>query len=223
MIKELFNKSIISAFPFMQELSNDQRVHLLDNCRLNEISADSYLMNESIECSDFTLIISGVVRIFKLSPEGKEVTLYRIGRGEICVLTIACILGAGVIPYPVSAIAEKDTIMAVLPVGLFRKAFNEYEAVRMFIFSAMAAKFYAVLGLVEQLTFKRTSERLLELLITKTGGGAYPLYATHGFIASELGTAREVISRLLKEYEQKGMVKLQRGKVSLVSLKNNPL
>lgn len=79
----------------------------------------------------------------------------------------------------------------------------------------MSAKFYSLLGLLENVTFKRTSDRLEDFLITKTAGGTYPLYATHESIAAELGTAREVISRLLKEMEVKGQVSLHRGKIVL--------
>lgn len=78
----------------------------------------------------------------------------------------------------------------------------------------MSAKFYSVLGLVENITFKRTSDRLMDYIISKTAGGAYPVYATHENIASELGTAREVVSRLLKDMESKGIVSLSRGKIT---------
>jgi CRP/FNR family transcriptional regulator len=80
----------------------------------------------------------------------------------------------------------------------------------------MSAKLYSVLGLLESITFKRTSDRLMDLLVTKTAGGAYPLYATHESIASDLGPAREVVSRLLKDMEGRGIVRLSRGKIQLL-------
>jgi CRP/FNR family transcriptional regulator len=211
-----------NAFPFIRSLSPDDRRDLLAQCWHSVIPAGTVIMNEDIKCSGVTLIVNGLVRIYKLSDEGREVTLYRIGRGETCVLTAACLLGSGTIPYPVSAVTEHDTLMVIVPLEFFRRIFNTDEAARNFVFSAMAGKFYTVLGLVENITFKRTNERLLDLLISKTGGGAYPLYATHEAIASELGTAREVVSRLLKEFEQEGMLKLQRGKVTLLSLTSHP-
>lgn len=206
------------AFPFIPALVREDRQTLLAQCRHSVIPAGSIIMNEDIKCSGVTLIVNGLVRIYKLSDEGREITLYRIGRGETCVLTVACLLGSGTIAYPVSAVTEHDTLMVIVPLELFRRLFQTSEATRSFVFSAMAAKFYTVLSLVENITFKRTNERLLDLLISKTGGGTYPLYATHEAIASELGTAREVVSRLLKEFEQSGMLSLQRGKVTLKSL-----
>lgn len=219
MCPEPIRKSLMGAFPFLQELTGDDLSKLLGHCRYNEIPVGTYIMNENIECSGITLVVNGLIRIFKLSDEGKEVTLYRIGRGETCVLTASCLLGSGVVPFPVSAITEHVTTMVVVPLDVFKRFFDSNEHVRSFLFSAMSAKFYAVLGLVENITFKRTNERLMDLLISKTAGGAYPLYATHEAIASELGTAREVISRLLKEFERDGVVTLQRGKVILKSLK----
>lgn len=222
MTTDSFNHQLESAFPFIRSLDHDDRHNLLAQCRHSVLPAGTIIMNEDIKCSGVTLIVNGLVRIYKLSDEGREVTLYRIGRGETCVLTIACLLGSGTIPYPVSAVTEHDTLMAIAPLELFRRIFQKEEAARNFVFSAMAAKFYTVLGLVENITFKRTNERLLDLLISKTGGGAYPLYATHEAIASELGTAREVVSRLLKEFELNGMLKLQRGKVTLLALTSPP-
>ena len=211
-------KDLEVAFPFIQELSIEYKDQLLSQCRYSTILAETFVMNESIRCSGVTLIVNGLIRIFKLSEEGREVTLYRIGRGETCVLTLACLLGSNNVPYPVSAVAEHDTLMVIVPVDVFHQLFQNCEPVRQFVFSAMAAKFYSILGLIEDITFKRTNERLMDLLISKTGGGTYPLYATHESIASELGTAREVVSRLLKEFERDGILQMQRGKVSLRSI-----
>ncbi|NMA67628.1 MAG: winged helix-turn-helix domain-containing protein, partial [Clostridiaceae bacterium] len=93
----------------------------------------------------------------------------------------------------------------------------EIPAIQRFYFSSMASKFYSVLNLVGNITFKKTSDRLMDFLITKTANGTYPLYSTHEAIASELGTAREVISRLLKEMEGRGLVSLSRGKITFYS------
>lgn len=150
-----------------------------------------------------------------MSEDGKEITLYRIGRGETCVLTVACMLGTGDIPFPVSAAAEQVSDVVFIPIEIFKKYFYETPSIQKFFFSSMSAKFYSLLGLLENVTFKRTSDRLEDFLITKTAGGTYPLYATHEAIASELGTAREVISRLLKEMESKGQLTLNRGKIML--------
>lgn len=202
------------AFPFIDEMGSSEDM-LLSSIRLQTFNSETVIMDENRNCSGVILVLSGIIRIYKLSEEGKEITLYRIGRGETCVLTVTCLLGTGDVPFPVAAVAEQESTVVFIPVDIFKKLFFSSPSVQKFIFTSMSAKFYSVLGLIENITFKRTSERLKDLLISKTAGGAYPLYATHESIASELGTAREVISRLLKEMENNGIVSLSRGKILL--------
>lgn len=203
------------AFPFVRDLRNSEGL-LRSSARLHQFDAGTVIMDENQNCSGVIFVLSGVIRVLKLSEEGKEITLYRISRGETCVLTVACLLGTGDVPFPVSAHAEQDATVVLIPVETFRRLFFESQSVQKFIFSSMSAKFYSVLGLLESITFKRTSDRLKDLLISKTAGGTYPLYATHESIAADLGTAREVVSRLLKDMESKGIVSLSRGKILLL-------
>ncbi len=216
----MLDKKIITkftkAFPFAYELSSNKE-NFFDSLYYTKIEPDSILLDESERCSNVIFVLSGAIRIYKLSEEGREITLYRIGRGETCVLTVACLLGVGELAFPVAASAEQASEAVFMPVEIFRKFFFEIPALQKFLFSSMASKFYSVLNLVENITFKKTSDRLLDYLVTKTANGTYPLYATHEIIASEIGTAREVVSRLLKELEGNGRVTLERGKVTFHS------
>jgi len=214
MLEERVKADIKKAFPFIAELG-DKQDDFLNSLHHQRLEPGMVLIDENRGCSGVILVLSGTIRIYKLSSDGKEITLYRIGRGETCVLTVACMLGRGDIPFPVSASAEQVSDVVFIPVETFKKYFYEIPSIQKFFFSSMSAKFYSLLGLLENVTFKRTSDRLEDFLITKTAGGTYPLYATHEAIASELGTAREVISRLLKEMEAKGQVSLNRGKIIL--------
>lgn len=214
MVDEKIISDIKKAFPFVNELGakKDQFFSSLYHQR---IEPGMVILDESGKCSGVILVLSGLIRIYKLSDEGKEITLYRIGRGETCVLTVSCLLGTGDVPFPVAASADQLSEAVFIPLDIFRKFFFESPSIQKYFFSSMSAKFYSVLGLLENVTFKRTSDRLMDYLVTKTAGGIYPLYATHEQIASELGTAREVVSRLLKEMETCGTVKLSRGKITL--------
>lgn len=215
MLDEKTLNDLRMAFPFVEELGPSEDL-LRTSASSHRFSAGTFIMDENHNCPGVIFILSGVIRILKLSEEGREITLYRIGRGETCVLTVACLLGTGDVPFPVSAIAEQDATVILIPAEVFKKLFYESPSVQKFIFSAMSAKFYSVLGLIENMTFKRTSDRLKDYLISKTAGGTYPLYATHEAIAADLGTAREVVSRLLKDLESKGIVSLSRGKILLL-------
>ena len=221
MLNDKVIADIKKVFPFVNELGDkeDQFFNMLYHKKLGP---DMVLLDEDKSCSGVVLVLSGIIRIYKLSEDGKEITLFRIGRGETCVLTIACIMGTGDIPFPVAAATEQASEIVLIPVETFKKCFYEIPAIQKFFFTSMSAKFYSLLGLVENITFKRTSDRLTDFLITKTAGGAYPLYATHENIASEIGTAREVVSRLLKEMEGKGQVSLSRGKIIYNQKKTTP-
>ncbi len=214
MLNEKIIPNLEKAFPFIHELGplREQFLGLLYHQRFE---SGTVILDEGHHCSGVILVLSGQIRIYKLSEEGREITLYRIGRGETCVLTIACLLGTGDVLFPVAASAEQPSEAVFIPVEVFKKLFYENPSIQRFFFTSLSAKFYSVLGLLENVTFKRTSDRLVDFLLTKTAGGTYPLYATHETIASELGTAREVISRLLKEMESKGLVSLSRGKILL--------
>ncbi|NLX63397.1 MAG: Crp/Fnr family transcriptional regulator [Clostridiaceae bacterium] len=214
MLDEKVKADLKKAFPFIAELG-DKQDDFLNFLNHQRLEPGMVLMDESRRCSGVILVLSGTIRVYKLSSDGKEITLYRIGRGETCVLTVACMLGTGDMPFPVSASAEQVSDVVSIPFEIFKKYFYEIPSIQKFFFSSMSAKFYSLLGLLENVTFKRTSDRLQDFLITKTAGGTYPLYATHETIALELGTAREVISRLLKEMEAKGQVTLSRGKIIL--------
>lgn len=214
MLDEKVRMNLKKAFPFVNELG-DKQENFFNSLYHQRLEAGMVLLDENRGCSGVILVLSGMIRIYKLSEEGKEITLYRIGRGETCVLTVACMLGTGDIPFPVAAAAEQVSDIIFIPIELFKRYFFEVPSIQKFFFSSMSAKFYSVLGLLENVTFKRTSDRLTDFLITKTAGGTYPLYATHEAVASELGTAREVVSRLLKEMESKGQVSLSRGKIVL--------
>lgn len=212
MLNEKTISDLKKAFPFVNELGEVQK-HFFNRLYLQKLEGGMVLLDESRECTGVILVLSGTIRIYKLSEEGKEITLYRISRGETCVLTVACLMGTGDIPFPVAAAAEQPSEVIFIPIDMFKRFFFEAPAIQKFFFSSMSAKFYSVLGLLENITFKRTSDRLMDFLISKTAGGAYPLYATHEAIASDLGTAREVVSRLLKEMEVNGIVSLSRGKI----------
>jgi CRP/FNR family transcriptional regulator len=214
MLDEKIINDLKKAFPFINELGSYQE-QFLSALYYQKIEPGMIILDETRKCSGVILVLSGTIRIYKNSEEGREITLYRIGRGETCTLTVSCLLGAGDVLFPVAASSEQASEAVFIPTDIFKKFFYQMPSIQKFFFTSMSAKFYSVLGLLENVTFKRTSDRLMDFLMTKTAGGTYPLYSTHETIAAELGTAREVISRLLKEMENSGTVILSRGKITL--------
>lgn len=161
-----------------------------------------------------SFVLRGCVRIYKISPTGKELTLYRVKKGEVCVIMMASILGET--GYEAIAETEEETELVVFPVKLFRQWMQEYKELNQFIYRLFIKRMVSVTDLVEDMTFQTMDQRVAELLLRKTSEHANaPLYVTHESLSRELGTAREVVSRVLKGFERRGWIRLSRGKIYL--------
>ncbi|MCC3382265.1 Crp/Fnr family transcriptional regulator [Paenibacillus farraposensis] len=164
-----------------------------------------------------SFVLRGSVRIYKISPSGKELTLYRVKSGEVCVIMMASILGET--GYEALAETEEETELLVLPVALFKHWMDTYKELNQFIYRLFIKRMISVTSLIEDITFLPMDRRVAELLLRKTNtntNSEAPLYATHEALSLELGTAREVVSRVLKEFERLGWIQLGRGKIYLL-------
>ncbi len=209
---------ILQMFDFYRSASEAQRRAILRAGRRVGLPKGAYYFREGSACGNVALVGSGRLRVFKLNPEGREVTLYRAGPGETCLLTIHSALTKA--PYAASAITETPVEAVLLPVELFRAWVDTVPAVRNFALSTMAWRMVDLMTLVQETVFRRLDQRLAEYLLRRFDGepeGTKTLTSTHAAIASDLGTAREVVSRLLEELERAGAVALKRGRIHLAS------
>lgn len=158
-------------------------------------------------------MIDGSVRVQKLSESGREIVLYRVESGETCILTTSCLLSH--CDYNAEAITETAVEAIALPQSTFDQALTASDQFRDFVFDAFGSRIAGLVTLIDAVAFGRMDIRLAQLLLemTPTEG---TITTTHQLLARELGTAREVISRLLKEFERHGWVALSRGHVSLL-------
>lgn len=164
-------------------------------------------------CLHLAFLQTGSIRVYLMSSEGREITLYRVGPGESCVLTAACLLGGT--PFPASATVEQAVQGYLVPAAEFRTWVNRHEFWQRYVFRLLGKRLAAVLARLEEATFVRVDVRLAAQLLDRAGTvGLVPL--THQSLASDLGTAREVVSRILKRWQQAGWVQLERGAVRLV-------
>lgn len=159
-------------------------------------------------------IVKGTVRIYKMTEQGREITLYRVHSGQSCVLMMASILGET--EYEASASIEVESEILLIPVGIFRMWMDNYRPLRQFIYKQFIQRINAVTNLLENIAFKPISYRLAHLLFHNTNEKTAALMITHEQLAVELGTAREVISRTLKDFQNRGILSLSRGKISLL-------
>lgn len=171
---------------------------------------------EGEQCRQVALIGRGSVRVYKVGETGREISLYHVLPGETCILSASCALGEK--GYPASAVIEDDTEAAVLDAGFFRNCIDTKPEVRRFVFNTLVARMTDVLTLLEEIAFGRMDQRLEEFLVRKFAQCTLEpkaIVMTHEEVAAELGTAREVVSRLLKELERLGAIELTRGKITL--------
>ncbi|MBC8017566.1 MAG: Crp/Fnr family transcriptional regulator [Verrucomicrobia bacterium] len=192
-------------------LQPELTVQLLSQARRQSFPAGTHLYWEGDSCSGIAFLLSGAIRVYKSGETGREITLYEIGPGETCILNASCILGNKA--YPANAVTISEGELILVPAGDFRRLLGSHETMRDFVFALLSERLGEVMELVNEVAFRRMDERLLEYLIEKSGDGL--LLATHQKIASDLGTSREVVSRLLKDLERQGKLSLARNTISL--------
>ena len=164
-------------------------------------------------CDNYLLVIEGSVKVRELAASGREIVLYRVRNGESCVLTTACLLGTG--HYSAEGIAEQPTRAILIPAPRFEHALNHSPPFRAFVFRDYGQRLAELLTLIEDIAFRRLDARLAERLLQLAADND-TLRITHQELATELGSAREVISRQLKDMQRRGLVALERGSIHLL-------
>jgi CRP/FNR family transcriptional regulator len=171
------------------------------------------ICREGAICTHLPLVLAGSARVYKIGESGREITLYRIGPGESCVLTAACILSGR--HFPALAAAETAVEVVAVPAQRVLDWLATSSEWRAYVFGLVAQRLADVIGVVEDVAFRRLDQRLADHMLLASGGLAN-LAATHQQIADDIGTSREVVSRVLKDLEQRGLVALERGRVRLL-------
>ena len=159
------------------------------------------------------LLISGVVRVYKIGETGREITLYRFGNGESCILTANAILSQK--NFPAVATVEKEAEAVMIPADTFRDWVRRYDLWREFVFELLSQRLSAVMAIVEEVAFRRMDARLVSLLLERSLRSDL-IHITHQEIAAELGTSREVISRILEDFSAQGMLEVSRGSIRIL-------
>ena len=172
---------------------------------------DVFVEGDRVEA--IALLVSGVVRVYKIGETGRQITLYRFGDGQSCILTANAILSRKT--FPAVATVEHEAEAAMVPADAFRGWVGKYEPWRDFVFELLSFRLASVMELVDEVAFRRMDARLSAYLLEHAGAKGL-LAATHQQIASELGSSREVISRLLEDLVERGMVRSGRGEIQIL-------
>lgn len=209
-------EEILRKYEFYNEADASFKHEIENSSVAVKLPAGAHYFGEGEECRQVALVGSGSVRVYKTGETGRQITLYYVLPGETCILTASCVLGE--MGYPANAVVETDVEAVVLDAAFFRSCVDSKPAVRKFVFSMLAQRMTDVLTLLEEIAFGRMDRRISEYLIDRfrSSGEGNVIHITHEQAAADLGTAREVVSRLLKELERLGAVELSRGRITLV-------
>ena len=205
------------AFPDLADIHDPVWLGIVARAQPVTIAAGTTVCHKGTTCEEFLLLHKGSLRVQQVSEYGREITLYRIMPGEISILALSCLSSGGI--NPAEAVAETDIQAFSLALPHFWEALAGSECFRNYVLSTLVRRLNEVITLAEDIAFQRLDIRLADTLCKLfTISDAAPIKVTHEDLAKDLGTTREVVSRLLKDFEKtKGCVKLRRGSIELVS------
>jgi CRP/FNR family transcriptional regulator len=179
-----------------------------------KIPKGTVIFDEGDECSGVAFILHGTIRVSKVGKNGREIILYRITRGDSCILTISSILSS--VSYPATAMVEEEAEVIFLGASQFRLMMSINIGLQQFVFKLLSNRLLDVMMLVDEIIFHKVDERVIEYLLNNTRDNSDIIKMTHEALAVQLGTAREVISRNLKGLEREGSINLLRGKIKVM-------
>ena len=203
----------LAQFPRLEALTATARARLGRDAVRVSLPAGARAFGVGAACEHYLLLASGRVRVQMLAESGREIVLYRVTGGETCVLTTSCLISGEA--YAAEAIAETESVAFLLPRAVFNELMSAEPAFRDFVLRSWAARLADLLLLVEEVAFRRVDARLAHCLLERADAAGV-VSLTHQELAVELGTAREVVSRQVKEFERRGWVQAERGAVHLL-------
>ena len=205
-------EKVLNLYPALRSLPADRLAALLPPQAIMHLPAGAQVFAENQPCQGFPLLLEGSVKVIKLAASGRELMLYRVVPGGSCIISSSCLLGHT--EYNARGIAETPLTLAALPVGAFAALMVEHTPFRDFVFHLFADRIGELMQLVEEVAFARLDQRLAKLLLARN---ETVLGVTHQQLADELGSVREIVSRLLKGFAEQGLVTLGREQITITN------
>lgn len=199
-----------TLFPALADAAPASLTRIVEHGIHRKVRAGTILFDAHTPCGGFPLVLSGTVKVLQRYPNGRELPLYRVRPGESCLLSGSCLLGHS--DYTASGIAETDVELLILPATDFHALIASDEAFRHHVFNLFGERLATLLSLVEAIAYQKLDQRLAALLLAKGD----PVNATHQMLADELGSVREIVSRLLRSFEDRGWVDVARERIRIV-------
>jgi CRP/FNR family transcriptional regulator len=201
--------TLLRTYPVLRELPDVLRQEVEASGNRIEASAGQRLFDDGSPCTFYPLLLDGIIRISRCSAEGHELLLYRLNPGESCVITTVTLLGEA--SYPAIGTAETRVSLLGVPRQVFQRMVLESPAFRVFVFNSLSRRMTQLMKLVDDVAFRRFDQRLASRLLLQQ-----PDDTTHQMLADELGTSREVVSRILESFQQSGIIRLGRKRIEIL-------
>lgn len=202
-------ETIDTLYPVLANMPGELHQRLMATMQSMTVPAGTVLFDERQPCLGFPFVLAGSIRVTKAAANGRELPLYRVLPGESCIITSSCLLGHAA--YNARGTTEAASTLILLPRNLFDELLGQ-AAFRDFVFNQFAERMAELMQLVEEVAFRKLDQRLASLLL----GKGRVLHTTHQQLADELGSVREMVSRLLKGFAEQGLVRLGREQVEIL-------
>lgn len=205
-------REFLAQFPIFNLLPAPDLEEALRAAHVRRVAKGETPFSTHSPCMGFSMLLSGVIRVVKLGANGREMELYRLQPGESCLISSSCMLGKA--NYSATAEAQTDLVMFTIPPSTFKPLMTRHPALQEFVFSQFSQRLADLMMLVEAIAFQKLDQRLAHLLLEE----APELKTSHARLADRLGTVRDIVGRLLKNFEQRGLVSLGRERIRILDI-----
>ena len=206
----LLDSNLARIFPALAQLPETLAREVEHQILPIRATAGAMVFDAGAACQALPLVLNGSIRVSKRAENGREIRLYGVNPGELCIVTVSCLLGATA--YPATGVAESDVSALALPRALFMRLIAEHPPFRDAVFNLFADRLTGLMELVEEVAFRKLDQRLAGWLAAR----GPTILASHQDIAQELGSVREIVSRLLKQFEDQNLVRLRRERIEVL-------
>ena len=208
----------LTYLPVFDKLTKSQQDILTNSAYVRKFNKKELLHNGLQDCMGLILVLSGQLRAFTISDDGREITMYRLFERDICLFSASCIMNS--IQFDIAITAEKDTEVLVIPSEVYKNIMEISAPLANYTNEVMADRFSDVMWLINQVMWKSFDKRLADFLLNEANiEGSSTLKITHEIIGNHLGSPREVVTRMLKYFVNEGLISLSRGTVVIIDKK----
>ena len=208
----------LTYLPAFDKLTKSQQDTLTNSAYVRKFNKNELLHNGSRDCMGLILVLSGQLRAFTISDDGREITMYRLFERDICLFSASCIMNS--IQFDMAITAEKDTEVLVIPSEIYKNIMKVSAPLANYTNEVMADRFSDVMWLINQVMWKSFDKRLADFLLNEANiEGSNTLKITHETIGRHLGNPREVVTRMLKYFVNEGLISLSRGTIEIIDKK----